>query len=67
MAAILGLGGGELAGDLALGWNHLITLMLALSAGLAVIALIDFPIQLVRRLMRLKMSQQEVRDEHKES
>ena len=45
--------------------NHY--LLLALAGGLVVIALIDFPIQWIRRMMRLKMSQQEMRDEHKEA
>jgi flagellar biosynthetic protein FlhB len=67
IAGILSLGAGDLAGDLAAGWNTITSLLLVLSIGLAVIAMIDFPIQLVRRLMRLKMSQQEVRDEHKQA
>jgi flagellar biosynthetic protein FlhB len=67
IAGILSLGAGDLVGDLATGWNTITSLLLALSFGLAVIAMIDFPIQLVRRLMRLKMSQQEVRDEHKQA
>ena len=32
-----------------------------------VIALIDFPIQFLRRYLRLRMSQQELHDENKES
>lgn len=67
IAAQLSLGAGDLGGDLAAGWNAITSLLLALSIGLAIIAMIDFPIQLLRRLMRLKMSQQEVRDEHKQA
>ncbi len=40
--------------------------LFAMAAGLVLIAGIDVPIQLVRRLARLMMSKQEVRDEHKE-
>jgi len=56
-----------LSGQLAMGWQALTGLLFALSFGLVIIAGIDFPIQLVRRFMRLRMSQQEVRDEHKET
>ena len=56
-----------LAGQLASGWAALISLLFALGGGLTVIALIDFPVQWLRRNQRLKMSFQEVRDEHKES
>ncbi|MFM5930626.1 MAG: flagellar biosynthesis protein FlhB [Novosphingobium sp.] len=55
-----------LAEKLAQGWQSLTSLLFALSAGLVVIALIDFPIQWLRRLGRLKMSDQDLRDEHKE-
>lgn len=55
-----------LAEKLAQGWDALTSLLFALSAGLVLIALIDFPIQLLRRLGRLKMSDQDMRDEHKE-
>ena len=56
-----------LAGQLASGWAALISLLFALGGGLVLIALIDFPVQWLRRNQRLKMSFQEVRDEHKES
>ncbi len=42
-------------------------LLLLLAIGLAIIAVIDLPIQLLRRLTRLKMSHQDMRDEHKEA
>ena len=67
LAAILTMGGGDLRGELAQGWEAVTALLLALAVGLALIASIDFPIQLIRRLLRLKMSQQEMRDEHKEA
>ena len=49
------------------GWDALTSLLFALTAGLVGIALIDFPIQFLRRFMRLRMTQQEVRDENKEA
>jgi flagellar biosynthesis protein FlhB len=44
-----------------------IKLALWLALGLALIALIDVPVQYFQRLTRLRMSKQEVKDEHKES
>jgi len=43
------------------------TLVLVMAGGLLLIAGIDLPIQIVRRMNRLKMSLQEVKDEHKEA
>ncbi|MCB2076668.1 MAG: flagellar biosynthesis protein FlhB [Novosphingobium sp.] len=65
--ALVTLGRGNLSAQLAYGWDAITTLLFALSAGLLIIALIDLPVQWVRRLFRLKMSHQEMRDEHKES
>jgi len=62
VAGLLALGRGNLSGQLTYAWDAVITLLFALSAGLVVIALIDFPVQWIRRLMRLKMSHQEMRD-----
>lgn len=68
LAALFGLGrGAALGGQLALAWQALTGLLLVLAVGLALIALIDVPVQWLRRFLRLRMSQQEVRDEHKES
>jgi flagellar biosynthetic protein FlhB len=64
---LLDLGRAPLSAQLATGWQALTGLLLALSFGLVLIAGIDFPIQFVRRFLRLRMSLQEVRDEHKES
>ena len=50
----------------ALGGTLLATLF-AMAAGLVAIAGVDLPLQIVRRLGRLRMSKQEIRDEHKES
>lgn len=67
LAALLGLGGGEVVSQLTYAWNTLLALLFALGGGLTIIALIDFPIQWVRRFLRLRMSLQELKDEHKES
>ncbi|MBS0474832.1 MAG: EscU/YscU/HrcU family type III secretion system export apparatus switch protein [Proteobacteria bacterium] len=66
--ALLALGGGaSLGGQLILAWQAVTGLLLVLAVGLMLIALVDVPIQWLRRFLRLRMSQQEVRDEHKES
>lgn len=66
--ALLGLGrGASLRDQLAFAWEALTSLLFALAAGLVVIALIDLPVQWLRWMQRLKMSQQEMRDEQKES
>jgi flagellar biosynthetic protein FlhB len=67
LETIMGLGKGNLSQQLSAGWGALTSLLLALAAGLVVIALIDLPVQWVRRMSRLKMTQQEMRDEHKEA
>ena len=68
LSDLLGLGrAASLGGSLRQAWDALTALLFALSAGLLVIALIDWPVQWLRRFMRLRMSQQEMRDEHKES
>lgn len=61
------LGRGELMQQLGFAWDALISLVFALGAGLLLIALVDLPVQLLRRNKRLMMSLQEIRDEHKES
>lgn len=65
--ALLALAMGEVRPQAAAAWDALIGLMFVLGAALAVIALVDFPVQFIRRLLRLKMSHQELRDESKEA
>jgi len=65
--ALMGLGRGNLSSQLQFGWRSLVTLLFVLSAGLLVIALIDVPVQWLRRMGRLKMTHQQMRDEHKDS
>ncbi len=66
-AHVLALGRGDLASSAASGWASLLNLFFALSFGLVLIALVDAPVQWIRRIMRLRMSQQDMRDEHKEA
>lgn len=61
------LGRGDLFEQLSWAWHGIITLLFWLAAGLFLIAMIDLPVQLFRRMSRLKMTLQEVRDEHKDS
>ncbi len=41
--------------------------LIAMAVGLAVIAGIDIPVQAIRRMMKMRMSKQEVKDEHKQT
>lgn len=47
--------------------GQLTTLLLCMAGGLALIAGIDVPLQIFQRLKKLRMSKQEVKEEHKES
>lgn len=47
--------------------GQFVTLSLVMAGGLLIIAGIDVPVQLIRHLNRLRMSKQEVKDEHKEA
>jgi flagellar biosynthetic protein FlhB len=67
LPAIIGLGGSDLSGQLAYSWDALLALLYALGGGLIVIALVDYPVQWLRRMMRLRMSLQDLKDESKES
>ena len=57
----------ELSAALGEAWSALTGLLVLLSVGLLAIAMLDWPIQWLRRTRRLRMSQQEIRDEYKES
>ena len=41
--------------------------LIAMAGGLVVIAGIDVPVQAIRRMMKMRMTKQEVRDEHKQT
>jgi flagellar biosynthetic protein FlhB len=64
---LIRMGNGNLHGQLVYGWDSIISLLFALSAGLVLIAMVDFPVQWIRRMGRLKMSHQEMRDESKDA
>lgn len=64
---VMALGSGEIVGQLEAAWELMTGLLLVLASGLVAIAMIDFPIQYMRRRGRLMMTLQEVRDENKES
>jgi flagellar biosynthetic protein FlhB len=67
LGQLIGMTRGNLAEQLDLGWNALITLLFALGGGLVVIAMIDVPVQWLRRMKRLKMSHKDMRDEQKDT
>ncbi len=67
LGALASLSPITLSGKLVFAWDALTSLLIALCAGLLVIASIDWPIEWLRRRNRLMMSQQEIRDEHKEA
>ena len=67
LAGLVELGAVGLSGQLVYGWQAVSSLLFALGGGLAIIALIDFPIQWVRRRARLRMSIQDMKDENKEA
>lgn len=64
---LAGFSQADLYGQLTLAWEAIVTLLFALAGGLVAIAMVDLPIQILRRMQRLMMSQQEMRDEHKEA
>ncbi|QQV77026.1 flagellar biosynthesis protein FlhB [Sphingomonas aliaeris] len=45
----------------------LMGILFAMAAGLVIIAGIDVPVQIIRRLFKLRMTKQAIKDEHKES
>ena len=63
----LGLVAGNVEGSVAALGARFVFLLLVMSGGLLLIAGVDVPIQLVRLLGKLRMTKQEVRDEHKET
>ncbi len=63
----IGLVQGDLRGAVGALGGEFMTLLFVMAGGLLIIAGVDLPIQLVRHLGRLRMSKQEIRDEHKES
>ncbi|MGB3471844.1 MAG: EscU/YscU/HrcU family type III secretion system export apparatus switch protein [Erythrobacter sp.] len=67
LTTVLGLGRGTLKVQLAYAWDAAMGLIALLVIGLAIIAVIDYPLQKFHRDKRLKMSLQDLRDESKQS
>ena len=63
----IGLAGTDVNNAIALLGDNLITVLFAMAGGLVLIAGIDLPIQIVRLFRQLRMSKQEIKDEHKET
>jgi flagellar biosynthesis protein FlhB len=66
-ATSFGLGSTDLGQAVGALGGMLSNVLIAMAAGLVVIAGIDVPIQAIRRLSKLRMTKQEVRDEHKQT
>ncbi|WP_228241672.1 flagellar biosynthesis protein FlhB [Porphyrobacter sp. GA68] len=67
LAKLFAIARSPLEAQVAIAWHAIGALLLYLSAGLVLVAFIDWPIEWLRRNNRLKMTQQEARDEHKET
>lgn len=67
LATLVQLGRGDLIGEAARAWGTITHLLFWLAGGLFVIAMFDLPVQIVRRIMRLRMTLQELRDENKDA
>ena len=63
----MGLVSSDINGAVGSMGSHFVALLFAMGGGLVLIAGIDLPIQIIRHLRQLRMSKQEIRDEHKES
>ena len=63
----IGLAATDVHGAIGLLGKQMMTMLFVMAAGLALIAGVDVPIQIVRLLGQLRMSKQEIKDEHKES
>lgn len=65
--ALIGLAARDLRPALAdVGWTFILA-VLVMAGALAAIALLDVPAQIVQRTRRLRMTRQEVKDEHKQT
>ena len=63
----IGLVSADLHGAIGAMGGQFIWLMFVMASGLLIIAGVDLPIQIIRHLRQMRMSKQEVREEHKES
>ncbi len=63
----LGLVEADLHGAIGAMGDEFLTLLFVMAGGLLLIAGVDLPIQILRHMAKLRMTKQEVKDEHKES
>lgn len=63
----VGLVSTDLGGAIGAMGKRFVTLLFVMAGGLVLIAGIDLPIQILRHLQQLRMTKQEVKDEHKET
>ncbi|AJP73498.1 flagellar type III secretion system protein FlhB [Sphingomonas hengshuiensis] len=63
----MGLVSADLNGAVGAMGSQFVTLLFVMASGLVLIAGVDLPIQILRHLQQLRMSKQEVKDEHKET
>ena len=63
----IGLASTDIGGALATLDGTFFGIMLAMAFGLVAIAMIDVPLQIIQLLGKLRMSKQEIKDEHKET
>lgn len=63
----VGLVSTDLGGAIGAMGQRFVTLLFVMAGGLVLIAGIDLPIQILRHLQQLRMTKQEVKDEHKET
>ncbi|HEX8382259.1 MAG TPA: flagellar type III secretion system protein FlhB [Sphingomonas sp.] len=66
-AASMGLSSVNLGQAVAMLGDLFADTLIAMAGGLVVIAGIDVPVQAIRRMMKLRMTKQEVKDEHKQT
>jgi len=67
MRPMVGLVSSDIHGAVGALGGQFVGLVFAMAAGLALIAGVDLPIQIVRHIAKLRMSKQEIKDEHKEA
>lgn len=65
--ATIGLAAADLGRALGTLGGTMTATLFAMAGGLVLIAAVDVPVQIVRLLAKLRMSKQEIKDEHKES
>ena len=64
---LLALGYADVPGAIALAGGTLALLLFALAGGLALVAAVDVPVQMLQLKKKLRMTRQELKDEHKQA